>query len=62
MSTVKTERTLSSRKYKKNKVKFFNIRVSNEMVEALSKLSEKYNTTKTDIVEKLVLDAASKID
>lgn len=62
MSTVKTERTLSSRKYKKNKVKFFNIRVSNEMMEALSKLSEKYNTTKTDIVEKLVLDAASKID
>lgn len=62
MSTVKTERALISRKYKKNKVKFFNIRVSNEMVEALSKLSEKYNTTKTDIIEKLVLDAASKID
>lgn len=62
MNTVENKRTASPRKYKKNKVKFFNIRVSNEMVEALSKLSERYNTTKTDIIEKLVLDASSKLD
>lgn len=50
------------RKYLKNRTKWFNIRVSDELMSALEKLQKHSGSTKTEVIEKLILDASAKID